>query len=150
MPLLPSITQTTEDKHKRKLKSALVNDDGVWFYSHLNGNKEWFYSEKSIKISEKLGADLIVALMIMNHRYGIMKTTKLSLERTSRWAISSLKTHKRKDQLMYGIVHGGRYEELRKFSAQFTNKYILMQFQSAVPTPQKKYSFKWSPPVSPI
>ena len=124
VPLLPSVTKTTEDRQKRKLKSALVNDDGVWFYSHLNGDKEWFDSEKSIKIQEKLGADLIVAFDDHESPLWDYETTKLSLERTSRWAISSLKTHKRKDQLMYGIVHGGRYEELRKFSAQFTNKYF--------------------------
>jgi tRNA-guanine transglycosylase len=124
MPLLPSFTKTTEEKQKRKLKSALVTDDGVWFYSHLNGNKEWFDSEKSIKIQEKLGADLIVAFDDHESPLWDYETTKLSLERTSRWAISSLQTHTRKDQLMYGIVHGGHYEELRKFSAAFTNKYF--------------------------
>lgn len=122
VPLLPSLTKTTEDKQKRKIKSALVNDDGVWFYSHLNGDKEWFDSEKSIKIQEKLGADLIVAFDDHESPLWDYETTKLSLERTSRWAVASLKAHKRKDQLMYGIVHGGRYAELRKFSASFTNK----------------------------
>jgi len=122
LPLLSAITKTTEDKQKRKLKSALVNDDGVWFYSHLNGDKEWFDAEKSIKIQEKLGADLIVAFDDHESPLWDYETTKLSLERTSRWAMESLKAHKRKDQLMYGIVHGGRYAELRKFSAQFTNK----------------------------
>ncbi len=124
LPVLPAVTKTTEDKEKHKLKSALVNDDGVWFYSHLNGNKEWFDSQKSIAIQEKLGADLIVAFDDHESPLWDYETTKLSLERTSRWAIESIKYHKRKDQLMYGIVHGGRYDELRKFSAQFTNKYF--------------------------
>jgi queuine tRNA-ribosyltransferase len=124
LPLLPSVTKTTEEKQKKKLKSALVNDDGVWFYSHLNGNKEWFDAKKSIQIQEKLGADLIVAFDDHESPLWDYETTKLSLERTSRWAIASLKAQKRKDQLMYGIVHGGHYEELRKFSAGFTNKYF--------------------------
>jgi queuine tRNA-ribosyltransferase len=123
-PLLPSITKTTQEKQIRKLKSALVEDEGVWFYSHLNGNKEWFDSEKSIAIQEKLGADLIVAFDDHESPLWDYETTKLSLERTSHWAIRSIKAHKRKDQLMYGIVHGGRFEELRKFSAAFTNKYF--------------------------
>lgn len=122
--LLPSVTKTTEEKQRQKLKGALVKDDGVWFYSHLNGDKEWFDSEKSIQIQEKLGADLIVAFDDHESPLWDYETTKLSLERTSRWAMSSIAAHKRKDQLMYGIVHGGRYEELRKFSAQFTNKYF--------------------------
>lgn len=124
VPLLPSVTKTTEERQKKKLKSALVTDDGVWFYSHLNGDKEWFDAEKSIKIQEKLGADLIVAFDDHESPLWDHETTKLSLERTSRWAIASLKHHKRKDQLMYGIVHGGRFDDLRKFSAEFTNKYF--------------------------
>lgn len=124
LPLLSSVTKTTEEKQKRKLKSALVNDDGVWFYSHLNGNKEWFDAEKSMTIQEKLGADIIVAFDDHESPLWDYETTKLSLERTSRWAIASLKMHKRKDQLPYSIVHGGHFEELRKFSAVFTNKYF--------------------------
>jgi len=124
MPLLSSITKTTEEKKKNKLKSALVNDDGVWFYSHLNGHKEWFDAEKSIAIQEKLGADLIVAFDDHESPLWDYETTKLSLERTSRWGVASLKAQKRKDQLMYGVVHGGQYDELRKFSAGFTNKYF--------------------------
>lgn len=123
-PLLPSVTRTTEEKQQRKFRAALVKDDGVWFYSHLNGDKEWFDSEKSIDIQEKLGADLIVAFDDHESPLWDYETTKLSLERTCRWAIRSLKAHKRKDQLMYGIVHGGRFDELRKFSAEFTNKYF--------------------------
>ena len=122
--VLPAVTKTTEDKQKQKLKSALVNEDGVWFYSHLNGDKEWFDSEKSIAIQEKLGADLIVAFDDHESPLWDYETTKLSLERTCRWGLRSLEAHKRKDQLMYGIVHGGRFDELRRFSAQFTNKYF--------------------------
>lgn len=121
---LPAVTKTTEDRQRRKLKSALVQDDGVWFFSHLNGDKQWFDAEKSIQIQEKLGADLIVAFDDHESPLWDYETTKLSLERTSRWGIASLNAHKRKDQLMYGIVHGGRFEELRKFSAEFTNKYF--------------------------
>jgi len=123
-PLLSSITKTTEDKQKEKFKSALIKEDGVWFFSHLNGNKEWFDSEKSIDIQEKLGADLIVAFDDHESPLWDYETTKLSLERTCRWGIRSIKAQKRKDQLMYGIVHGGRFDELRRFSAEFTNKYF--------------------------
>jgi len=124
IPLLPSVTKTTEEKQKKKLKSALVNEDGVWFYSHLNGNKEWFDAEKSIAIQEKLGADLTVAFDDHESPLWDYEMTKLSLERTSRWAMRSIAAKKRKDQLMYGIVHGGRFDDLRRFSAEFTNKYF--------------------------
>ncbi|MEK7570840.1 MAG: hypothetical protein AAB553_01070 [Patescibacteria group bacterium] len=57
-------------------------------------------------IQEKLGADLIVAFDDHESPLWDYETTKLSLERTSRWAVASRKAQKRKDQLMYGVVHG--------------------------------------------
>src|SRR5581483_2540307 len=36
----------------------------------------------------------------------------------------SLKAHKRTDQLMYGVVHGGLFKDLRIESAKFTNQYF--------------------------
>jgi queuine tRNA-ribosyltransferase len=122
--LLPAVTKTREEKELKKLKAAMVNDDGVWFYSHIDGKKEWFDAKISIGIQEKLGADLIVAFDDHESPLWDYETTKLSLERTSRWAIESLKAQTRKDQLMYGVVHGGHFEDLRKFSAEFTNKFF--------------------------
>lgn len=122
--LLPAKTKTREEKELKKLKAAMVNDDGVWFHSHINGNKEWFDAKLSVAIQEKLGADLIVAFDDHESPLWDYETTKLSLERTNRWAMESLKAQTRNDQLMYGVVHGGHFEELRKFSAEFTNKYF--------------------------
>ncbi len=124
LPVLPAITKTTQDKILNQLKAARVNEDGVWFYSHIDGKKLWFDSEISIKLQEQIGADLIVAFDDHESPLWDYELTKLSLERTSRWGIASLKFHKRSDQLMYGIVHGGHFEDLRKFSAQFTDKYF--------------------------
>lgn len=122
--LLPSVTKTKEEKDKKKLRAAKVTQDGVWFYSHLNGNKEWFDAKKSIEIQEKLGADLIVAFDDHESPLWDFETTKISLERTNRWGLQSLSTLKRQDQLMYGVVHGGMYRKLREESARFVNKYF--------------------------
>ena len=121
---LPAVTKTREDKQLSTLKSALVTDDGVKFYSHIDGHMEWFDSEKSIAIQEKLGADLIVAFDDHESPLWDYETTKLSVERTERWGLASLAAHKRDDQLLYGVVHGGHYPDLRVASAKFTNKYF--------------------------
>lgn len=121
---LPAFTKTREEKDLRKLKEARVNDDGVWFYSHVDGKKNWFDAQVSIGLQEQLGADLIVAFDDHESPLWDYELTKLSLERTSRWGIASLSSQKRKDQLMYGVVHGGHFEDLRKFSAGFTDKYF--------------------------
>lgn len=121
---LPSITKTREEKELKKLRSAKITEEGVWFYSHIDGGKRWFDAEVSIKAQEKLGADLIVAFDDHESPLWDYETTKVSLERTNRWALASLSAKTRKDQLMYGVVHGGMYEDLRRESAQFTDKYF--------------------------
>ncbi|HSD98973.1 MAG TPA: tRNA guanosine(34) transglycosylase Tgt [Patescibacteria group bacterium] len=121
---LPAITKTRQDKQLSKLKSAKVTQEGVKFYSHIDGHMEWFDSEKSIAIQEKLGADLIVAFDDHESPLWDYEMTKISVERTNQWGLRSLAAQKRDDQLMYGIVHGGHFPDLRVASAKFTNKYF--------------------------
>lgn len=121
---LPAITKTREEKERQKLKTAKVTEEGVWFYSHIDGSKHWFDAEVSIKAQEELGADLIVAFDDHESPLWDYETTKLSVERTNRWALQSRVAHKRGDQLMYGVVHGGHYEDLRTASAIFTDKHF--------------------------
>jgi len=121
---LPAVTKTREEKERRKLREAKVHEDGVWFYSHIDGSKRWFDAEVSIKLQEQLGADLIVAFDDHESPLWDYETTQVSLERTNRWALQSLAAQKRKDQLMYGVVHGGMYQDLREASAKFTEKYF--------------------------
>lgn len=121
---LPAITKTREEKTLKKLRSAKITEEGVWFYSHIDGGKRWFDAEVSITAQEALGADLIVAFDDHESPLWDYETTKVSLERTNRWALASLSAQTRKDQLMYGVVHGGMYEDLRRASAQFTDKYF--------------------------
>ena len=47
---------------------------------------------------------------------------KNSIERTLRWAKRGKNVHNKKDQCLFGIVQGGPYEDLRKFSATETVK----------------------------
>lgn len=122
--LLPSLTKTRMEKQLNKLKQAAVKEDGVWFYSHIDGSKNWFDAAVSIGLQEKMGADLIVAFDDHESPLWDYEMTKLSVERTNRWGVASLAAQKRKDQLMYGVVHGGMYEDLRKASAMFTDKHF--------------------------
>lgn len=122
--LLPSVTKTRQEKIEQKLKAAKVVEDGVWFYSHIDGSRRWFDAAVSIEMQEKMGADLIVAFDDHESPLWNYEMTKVSLDRTHRWGLASLQAHTRKDQLMYGIVHGGAFEQLRKESAEFVNKHF--------------------------
>jgi len=101
-----------------------INEEGVTFQSHIDGSKQYLSPESSIKIQEKIGADLIVAFDdLESPKYDYTKT-KESLEMTSRWELRSKKAHKRKDQLLYGVTHGGRFRDLREESARFVDKHF--------------------------
>jgi len=95
-----------------------VDEDGVTFKSHIDGSKHHFTPEKSIRIQENLGADIIMAVdecADPNDSDYIQQ----AMERTHRWAERSLKAKRRADQALFGIVQGGVDPDLRADSAEF-------------------------------
>ncbi len=99
-----------------------ITEEGVTFQSHIDGSTHKLNPESSIEIQEKLGADLIVAFDdLESPRYSHDKT-KNSLELTNRWLIRSKKAHKNSSQFLYGVTHGGQFEDLRKLSAKFVDE----------------------------
>jgi tRNA-guanine transglycosylase len=107
-----------------RVKPAEIDEEGVTFYSHLNGDAYRLTPESSIQIQEKLGADLIVAFDDHESPLWDYEETEASLERTNRWALRSRASHKRRDQLMYGVVHGGKFRDLREASARLTDNHF--------------------------
>src|SRR5690606_22939619 len=68
--------------------------------------------------------DLIVAFDDLESPKYNYKQTKKSLDLTERWLQRSKAAHTRKDQLLYGVTHGGGFEDLRIESAK-TNDAIF-------------------------
>jgi len=95
-----------------------IDDDGVTFRSHLDGSLHRFTPEKSIRIQENLGADIIMAFDECPPPYD-RAYNEAALARTHRWAERSLKAHTRADQALFGIVQGGVFPDLRERSARF-------------------------------
>ena len=99
-----------------------ITEEGVTFQSHIDGSTHKLTPESSILIQEKLGADLIVAFDDLESPTYSHQQTKKSLELTNRWELRSIKAHKNRSQLLYGVTHGGQFENLRKASAKFVNQ----------------------------
>jgi len=99
-----------------------ITEEGVTFQSHIDGSKQYLSPETSIEIQEKIGADLIVSFDDLESPNYDYNKTKESLEMTNRWELRSKKAHKRKDQLLYGVTHGGQFKDLREESALFVDK----------------------------
>ena len=100
-----------------------LSEQGVEFRSHIDGSKHLFTPEKVMSIQNNIGSDIMMVLdecvaYGADHDY-----TAKSLELTTRWAKRCREAHpKHKNgQLLFGIVQGGFYKDLRERSlAQLT------------------------------
>ncbi len=92
-----------------------ITEEGAFFQEQFLG------PELSIKIQEKLGADLILSFDECTSPYHNYDYTKKAMARTHRWAKVCLQTKTRNNQLLYGIVQGGEFRDLREESAKFIN-----------------------------
>jgi len=95
-----------------------LNDKGIHFRSIYDNSRQFLSPEKSIKIQEKLGADMILVLDECTSPLSNKDYTKKSLDRTHKWAKKCLDFHKT-DQAIVGIIQGGHWEDLRKMSAEY-------------------------------
>jgi len=123
-------------------KLAKIGQDGVSFKSHLDGSIHYITPEKSIQIQHNLGADIIFAFDECTSPSEDLRYQEEALERTQRWAKRSLAEHQKLENqkqnhlknfllrnvnfspelflpALFGIVQGGRDENLRKKSARF-------------------------------
>ena len=94
-----------------------ITEEGVQFRSHIDGSRHLLTPELSINIQEALGADVIMAFDECPAADADRTYIERSLELTTRWAQRSKKAQTRDDQLLFGIVQGGRFIELRQRSA---------------------------------
>ncbi len=97
-----------------------INEEGVEF--EWNNQKLTLTPEKSIAIQEEIGADIIFAFDECTSPLNSKKYTEIAMERTHRWIHRCINAKKRSDQVLFAIVQGGYYEELRKKSARYMSK----------------------------
>ncbi|MBA3551033.1 tRNA guanosine(34) transglycosylase Tgt [Patescibacteria group bacterium] len=109
-----------DDEKDAKPRLVEIDRDGVMFRSHINGDAHYFTPEKSIDIQHNLGADIIFAFDECTSPMESLHYQREALERTHRWAKRSLEHHRKLGggQALFGIVQGGRHENLRKESAE--------------------------------
>lgn len=104
-------------------KLAQIDEEGVSFTSHIDGSLHRFTPERSVEIQHKLGADIFFAFDECTAAEAEYAYQQEAMERTHRWAERSLTAHRQnldaqRTQGIFGIVQGGRFEDLRRESAR--------------------------------
>jgi queuine tRNA-ribosyltransferase/7-cyano-7-deazaguanine tRNA-ribosyltransferase len=101
-------------------KEIRITPEGVIFRSPLDGKELFLGPKESIRIQEKLGADIMFAFDECTPPLVDYEYAKASLFRTNRWAEICLKT-KKTNQALFGIVQGSHFKKLRITAARFIN-----------------------------
>jgi queuine tRNA-ribosyltransferase len=94
-----------------------VTEAAASFRSHLDGSPVELSPEASMRIQERIGADVA---MQMDHVVALpapRDTVADAMQRSLRWAERCLAAHRREDQAVFGIVQGGLEADLREESA---------------------------------
>ena len=103
-------------------KKKDITEEGVYFKSHLDGKRLFLTPELSIQIQNKLDSDIAMSFDECIPYPATYEYAKQSTERTIRWAKRGKEVHSNSRQSLFGIVQGGEYEDLRKYSAEETVK----------------------------
>ena len=96
-----------------------IAEAGVRFRSYVDGSERFMGPEESMAVQAALHSDIALTFDECTPFHATREYTARSTERTHRWQQRCLdwrREHGPADQLVYGIVQGGVYEDLRDFS----------------------------------
>ena len=117
-----SVASELKSQGTKKTDNAVIkiSEQGVKFRSYRDGSIVEFTPESSVQIQKQLGADIIIPFDELPPFHVESDKLRRSFERTHRWQERSIKEHfkDKKDQAIYGVVHGGCDHDLRRRSCE--------------------------------
>ena len=114
-----------EIKRRRRRPDSLVSsvkEEGVRFRSYADGRERFMGPETSMEVQAALGSDVALAFDECTPFHVEREYTESSMQRTHRWldrCVGWCREHAPPGQLLYGIVQGGVYEDLRSESSAY-------------------------------
>jgi len=93
---------------------ATITEEGAAFRSHLDGSKLFLSPEDAIYVQQALGSDIMMCLDTCIPFPATRDETIAATDLTTRWAARCRQAHSKRDRLLFGIVQGGMYPELRR------------------------------------
>ncbi|MEG1805177.1 MAG: tRNA guanosine(34) transglycosylase Tgt [Clostridia bacterium] len=100
-----------------------ITDEGVTFRSIHDGSKHLFTPEKVMKIEENLGADIIMAFDVCSEYGADYKTAENAMRQTLRWLDRCKTAQTLPDRMLFPIIQGNLFKELRDISIKETVPY---------------------------
>lgn len=95
-----------------------IKDNGVEFVSHIDGTRFFMGPKESISIQKELDSDIVMAFDECTPYPCSFEEAEKSMRLTARWEKESREQPLNPGQIMFGIVQGSMYRELREKSAQ--------------------------------
>lgn len=97
---------------------AKITEEGAEFRSHLDGSRHFLSPEDAVRVQEDLGADIMMVLDTCIPWPATREEAEAATDLTERWAIRSKKVQPAAGRLLFGIVQGGMYADLRQRTAR--------------------------------
>jgi queuine tRNA-ribosyltransferase len=141
-------------------KLRKITEEGVHFQNHVDGTAAFISPEIAMEIQATLGSDIAMVLDECPPWPCEYDYAARSLEMTHRWAkrcnpiSESRRGDKPEKQMVFGIVQGATFEELRRASAQALaamdfDGYAIGGVSVGEPEPEMMQAIEWSEPHLP-
>ncbi|MGW8194309.1 MAG: tRNA guanosine(34) transglycosylase Tgt [Desulforhopalus sp.] len=93
---------------------ATITEEGATFRSHLDGSKLFLSPEDAIHVQQALGSDIMMCLDTCIPYPATLDESMEATSLTTRWATRCRTAHSDRERLLFGIVQGGMYPQLRR------------------------------------
>ena len=97
---------------------ATITEEGAAFRSHIDGARLFLSPEDAVLVQEALGSDIMMCLDTCIPYPSTRDQTIQSTDLTTRWARRCRNAQSDTGQLLFGIVQGGMYPDLRQSAAE--------------------------------
>ncbi len=104
-------------------KLRKITADGVDFNSHIDGAKMHISPEIAIDIENALGADIIMAFDVCSVAGVGKQEAEEAMTVTANWLERCYKHHKKDTQMLFPIIQGNMFDDLRLKSLEISKEY---------------------------
>lgn len=100
-----------------------INDEGAEFRSHIDGSKHFISPERAVEIQNALGGDIMMAFDECTPAGVDYAAAERAVKRTSEWLKRCYDAQKNEEQMLFPIVQGNMFSDLRRRSLELSLPY---------------------------